>query len=155
MVDSHLRTVTMLRMLQRDAAIATIRSNGMRLTPQRLAVIDAIIETAGAHPSADDIARVVGSHVSGVSLSTIYKVLGEIADLGLVHRVTIDGVVRFDENLDAHAHLRCEHCGALVDLDTPHELISSLHHMEKHNGVRASRFEVDLTGLCAACNAVA
>lgn len=125
----------------------------MRLTPQRLAVIDAIIATAGCHPNADDIAHEVGKNISGVSLSTIYKVLGELADLGLVHRVTIDGVVRFDENLDAHAHLRCEQCGELVDLDTPGELIRSLHDMEQSNGVRASRFEVDLTGLCAVCNA--
>lgn len=140
-------------MLKQESAIATIRSQGMRLTPQRLAVVDALIETAGTHPNADDIANEVSRHVAGVSLSTIYKVLGEMADLGLVHRVTIDGVVRFDENLDAHAHLRCEACGDLVDLDTPPALIRSLHDMETHNGVRASRFEVDLTGLCAKCNA--
>ena len=142
-------------MLQRESAIATIRSNGMRLTPQRLAVIDAIIATAGTHPNADEIAREVGANISGVSLSTIYKVLGELADMCLVHRVTIDGVVRFDENLDAHAHLRCECCGALVDLDTPVALIASLHEMEESNGVRASRFEVDLTGLCSTCNVTA
>lgn len=142
----------MLAMLHRETAIVTIRANGMRLTPQRLAVVDAVIATAGTHPNAEDIAHEVARHVSGVSLSTIYKVLGELAELGLVHRVTIDGVVRFDENLEAHAHLRCEVCGALVDLDTPTALISSLHDMEQHNGVKASRFEVDLTGLCSVCN---
>lgn len=143
----------MFAMLQRESAISTIRSNGMRLTPQRLAVVDALIATAGCHPNAEHIAREVGANIAGVSLSTIYKVLGELADLGLVHRVTIDGVVRFDENLEAHAHLRCERCEALVDLDTPQALIASLHNMEESNGVRATRFEVDLTGLCAECNA--
>ena len=138
-------------MFTRDLAIGTFRSHGMRLTPQRLAVVDALAAMCGTHPSAEQVAARVASRVEGVSLSTIYKVLNEVADLDLVTRIPIEGSMRFDDNVAGHAHLLCEECGAVVDLEIPTGMGEELSALAASQGARVARAQVNLTGRCAAC----
>lgn len=138
-------------MFTRDLAIDTFRSNGMRLTPQRLAVVDALVAMCGTHPSAEQVAARVASRVEGVSLSTIYKVLNEVADLELVERVSIEGSMRFDDNVVSHAHLMCEECGSVVDLDLPAAVSSELAALAASAGSRVARTQVTMAGRCASC----
>lgn len=138
-------------MFTRDSAIDTIRSHGMRLTPQRLAVVDALISLRGTHPSAEQVATRVGDRVRGVSLSTIYKVLNEVADLNLVHRVTLDGSTRFDDNLDGHVHLTCQQCGAVVDLALPDTVGQEIYAVGTAVGAQVESVAISLDGRCASC----
>ena len=138
-------------MFNKESIVATLRSRGMRLTPQRLAVLDALGELRYSHPTADTVAKRVAEKVSGVSLSTIYKTLNELADLGLLRRVQIDGTTRFDPNVHMHAHLKCTDCNDVVDIDLPAGVAEALPSVESRYGVRIETASFDYTGACPKC----
>jgi len=135
----------------KDSIVSVLRSRGMRLTPQRLAVLDALGELRHAHPTADTVAKHVAEKVSGVSLSTIYKTLNELADLGLIRRVQIDGTTRFDPNIHMHAHLKCTDCSDVIDIDLPAGVADALPSIESQYGVRIETASFDYTGACSRC----
>ena len=67
-------------MLDSTSACQSLQIAGLRLTPQRRAVIGALVGDT-THPTVDTVAARVAEHTKGVSLSTVYKVLHELADL--------------------------------------------------------------------------
>ena len=61
-------------MQQMEQIVTSLRDEGFRITPQRIAILDYILKTED-HPSADLIHRVVRKRYPMVSLSTVYKTL--------------------------------------------------------------------------------
>ncbi len=93
-----------------------LRESGLRLTHQRLQVVR---EIAGSdeHPDVETIYRRVRRRVPTISLDTVYRSLGALADLGLISRVTgVGGPVRYDANLERHHHFVCTRCGSVRDV---------------------------------------
>lgn len=125
-----------------------LREAGLRLTPQRRALLE---ELAGdtSHPSAESVAARVTSRVPGVSLSTVYKGLHELASLGLLRELDVPGPTRFDPDTTPHAHLVCASCGALEDVEVPTALMDGL--VASVAGAHVIRTEIVLHGLCARC----
>ena len=74
---------------------AALRSRGMRVTPQRLAVHNALHDI-GRHSTAEEVLERVHGTVPGVSLPTVYAALELLTDLGLALRVHAGRAVRFD-----------------------------------------------------------
>ncbi|MBS3956848.1 MAG: transcriptional repressor [Clostridiales bacterium] len=139
-------------MIDRDQAFERIRQAGLRLTPQRRAVIE---ELAGdrSHPLAENVASRVAARVPGVSLSTVYKILHELGGLGLVRELSLPGAMRFDPDVDPHAHLVCSECGSVYDIPVPvattEDLFSAA---ERATGTDVIHMEVTLYGRCAQCS---
>ena len=71
-----------------DSVLELLRSRGLRMTPQRRAIVSEIMAAEG-HISPTAIARRVQKRVPGVNPSTVYRTLGVLEDLGVL----------------AHAHL--------------------------------------------------
>src|SRR5215210_684487 len=103
----------------------TLRGNGLRATPQRLAVHGAL-HGIGRHSTAEEVLERVHGTVPGVSLPTVYAALELLADLGLAARVHAGRAVRYDPRADPHHHLACSSCGAVFDLDAEVELAPAL-----------------------------
>ncbi|THB64719.1 MAG: transcriptional repressor [Desulfovibrio sp.] len=128
-----------------------LRQQGNRLTPQRVAIIEAIV-THNSHPSAEQIHEMIVPSFPTTSLATVYKTIhllkdaGEILELGFS-----DTGSRFDGRKPyPHPHLICSQCGAIadVDLDDFPRLVTSI--AEKSDFlVHNHRF--DIFGLCADC----
>lgn len=137
-------------MLQSDSATLQLRQAGLRLTPQRRAVIE-VLAGDTTHPLADDIARRVADRVPGISLSTVYKTLHEFASIGLVRELDLPGAMRFDADVSEHLHLVCDGCGAVVDIPSSVALESAL--AEATCGLKVSAVDITLRGSCAACTA--
>ena len=95
-----------------------LRSAGLRLTPQRRAVVDALAGDT-THPLAEDVAAKLALRVPGVSLSTVYKTLHEFAAVGLIRELDVGGAMRFDADPAHHAHLVCSECGRVSDFEPP------------------------------------
>lgn len=135
-------------MIDVDAATVRLRQAGLRLTPQRRALLE---ELAGdtSHPRAETIAARVTARVPGVSLSTVYKGLHELADIGLVRELDVPGATRFDPDTSPHAHLVCESCGTVLDVEVP---AAALDLLTKASPVAVSRTEIVLHGTCKACS---
>lgn len=136
-------------MLTADHAMETLRANSMRLTPQRLALIDVLVGNT-SHPSADEVARQLSVKMPGISLTTVYKTLHEFADIGLIRELDLPGSMRFDPDVSRHAHLVCSACGSVLDIplsrdgETPFKVPA---------GVRVHEVEITLKGTCSACSA--
>ena len=96
---------------------ALLRSHGLNVTAQRLAVLRAV--SAGPHSTADDIDAVVRAEIGAVSRQAVYDALGTLADKGVLRRIQPAGSpARYEDRVgDNHHHLICRSCGQMVDVD--------------------------------------
>lgn len=93
-----------------------LRARGYRLTPQRQLVLEAV--TALGHATPDEIAERVRQTASGVNISTVYRTLELLEELGLVtHTHLGHGAPTYHPADDAdHIHLVCRVCGAIEEV---------------------------------------
>lgn|SRR5487761_1113492 len=96
---------------------AALRAAGLRVTPQRLAVLEVLSNAGGDHLSADDVCQQLAAADSSVDRSTAYRVLADLADVGLLTQVRFaDGVARFEVQSCTHHHAVCVRCGSTEDI---------------------------------------
>lgn len=96
---------------------ALLRENGLRATPQRAIVIEALMELS--HPDADAIFGYAQERQPSMSLATVYNVLDKLRGAGLVHMLDLHGRRYFDVRLEHHDHVHCRQCGQLADVNRP------------------------------------
>ena len=88
---------------------------GGRRTASRQAIIEVIVE-AGSHLTAEEIADQVHARFPSVNLSTVYRTLDALTDLGIVDHVHFGhGRAVYHRTDEAHQHLVCEECGAVEE----------------------------------------
>ena len=95
------------------------RAAGLRVTPQRTAVYNALVQT-NEHPSAEEVLRTVRRHLPHISLDTVNRTLATLSDIGIA--LVVDGSAdakRYDGNLQSHHHFKCVNCKRLFDLNYP------------------------------------
>jgi Fur family peroxide stress response transcriptional regulator len=136
-------------MLETSAALETMRSAGMRRTPQRRAVVRAL-EGNSSHPRADEVLSLARRDVPDISSSTVYKVLGELEELGLVASFPTPDGLRYDPDTGEHAHVVCDACAGLFDLD-PGPASSEARRQAEREGFTVRTSTVEVRGLCPAC----
>jgi Fur family ferric uptake transcriptional regulator len=96
---------------------ATLRAKGYRLTPQRQLVLDAVSRLE--HGTPDEICAEVQRSATGVNVSTVYRTLELLEQLGMVtHTHLGHGAPTYHaaSGLD-HLHLVCRDCGAVIETD--------------------------------------
>lgn len=129
-----------------------LRSQGHRLTPQREVVLGAV-ERLG-HATADDVHRAVGDTDPELNLSTVYRTLALLTDLGVIQQVNLADrtTVYHSKAVQAHVHLVCGRCGRVTDAEPGHfsALAGGLE--------RTYGFDIDLerlvvSGTCRRCRA--
>jgi Fe2+ or Zn2+ uptake regulation protein len=121
----------------------------MRRTPQRRAVLRAL-EGNTSHPRADEVLAIARHDVPNISASTVYKVLGELEGLGLVVSFPTPDGTRYDPATEAHAHVVCEDCGGLFDLDGGPASAAARREAEDA-GFRVTTTAVEVRGVCPGC----
>src|SRR3981081_4874346 len=95
---------------------ATLRASGYRVTPQRQLVLEAV--TKLNHASPEEICAEVRQTARGVNVSTIYRTLELLEQLGLVtHTHLGHGAPSYHIAAEAqHVHLVCRGCGRVTEL---------------------------------------
>ena len=95
------------------------RQSGLAVTPQRIAIIRALLASPN-HPRADDIyARVRREHPH-VSLATVHRTLETLCQVGEARKVThLHDSARYDGNVEPHHHVVCIRCHKVRDLEVP------------------------------------
>jgi Fe2+ or Zn2+ uptake regulation protein/O6-methylguanine-DNA--protein-cysteine methyltransferase len=96
----------------------TLRSHGLRNTPQRHAILNAFEQDSGEHLSAEEIHSRASSSLPSLSRGTVYAALNELTELGLLSAVGLPEPVRYELNASPHDHFRCRLCLRLFDLDS-------------------------------------
>ena len=137
-----------------EAALAVreqIRATGLRLTPQRIGVIEILRNARGKHLSADDVWRRLQDSAAGMDRSTTYRVLNDLHNAGLVQEAQLgDGVTRFEIQETAHHHAVCTRCGATEDVSAePIQQLAKA--LRKQSGFKVGPQPLLIAGLCAHC----
>jgi len=133
-----------------EAFRADCRATGLKVTPQRMAVFQDLVEHAD-HPTAEMVYRRVKESYPNISLDTVNRTLGTLRDMGAAFAVEGTGEARrYDGNQEDHQHFHCLKCKRIVDL---HE--ESLNNIEIPSSL--ARFTVlrktaYFEGLCDNCN---
>lgn len=101
------------------AFVARCRHRGIAVTPQRLAVIEALLASEN-HPSSDEICAAVRRKHPHVSLATVHRILNEFCEVGEARKVTLlHDVARYDGNVEPHHHVVCVRCKRVHDVEMP------------------------------------
>lgn len=97
-----------------------LRARGLRVTAQRVAVLQALAQSGG-HPTVDEIYREVQRRFPMISLNTVYKTLTALREQGELISVESgeDGALRFESNPTPHHHLVCLRCRRIQDVIDP------------------------------------
>ena len=99
-----------------EELVSSLREEGFRITPQRIAIVDYLLKTED-HPSAERIHKIIQKKYPMVSLSTVYKTLELLKEKKLVNEIEVDGEARFDAHTNDHINLVCMNCGKIEDID--------------------------------------
>jgi len=92
------------------------RSMGIKLTPQRLAILE-FLEDNKSHPSAEEIYREVKQTYPMMSFATVYNTLEALKSRGNLMELTIDPERRrYDPDTGYHHHLICKRCKKIIDI---------------------------------------
>ena len=140
--------------LAMDEIRRRFRDRGLKLTPQRAAIYQALAETT-AHPAAEDLYRRVRALHPMISQNTVYYTLGALKAAGLVHEVNYwHDRARFDANMAPHHHLICLGCRKIEDLsdDGLNRLTLS---KRRTAGFEVTGHRVEFHGFCAGCRSKA
>jgi Fur family peroxide stress response transcriptional regulator len=96
-----------------------LRRSGLKLTPQRIAIVRLFAED-GSHPTAQDLFERLRPAFPSMSFATVYNTLDALARAGLAGIVRLPGkrgdAARFDPNSTPHHHAVCDACGAVADI---------------------------------------
>ena len=132
-----------------DAA-AALRSHGLQVTAQRLAVLRAV--AVRPHITADGVVEIARTEIGAISRQSVYDALGVLAEKGLVRRIQPIGSPALYENRvgDNHHHLICRGCGVVVDVDCATGATPCLTAAD-NAGFEIDEAEVVYWGRCPSC----
>jgi len=121
-----------------------------RNTRQRQAILEELREMR-SHPTAGELYRSVRQRLPRISLGTVYRNLDILAETGQVVKLaSADQEARYDGNPAPHAHLQCEACGRIEDVELVVPALAELARSEIH-GYRISTYSLLFAGMCPAC----
>ncbi len=126
-----------------------VRRTGLSLTPQRWAVLKALVQ-GPRHVTAEEVYERAGHRAAR---ATVYRSLRALVRAGLVRRLTPDeGPSRYElaSPASSTAHAICRKCGKVVEIEgaEPASLMKGLAKIEEFE---VSDCELRLHGLCAEC----
>lgn len=130
-----------------------LAEKGMKITPQRMAVLEAIYQLKN-HPTADNVIEFIRKTHPNVAVGTVYKVLETLVENGLVKRVTTDrDFMRYDGILDNHHHLYCSTCDLIEDYHDAEldELLKNYFESKNIPGFKIEEFVLQIKGTFTKC----
>jgi Fur family peroxide stress response transcriptional regulator len=135
-------------MLTAEAAQKALQRAGVRLTPQRLMIVDVLVDNR-THPTIEQIFATARMKYPTLSLATVYHTIDLLAKHGLVLelRGSKDGL-RCDPDIAPHAHAYCTSCNAVYDITLPAAYAIDEGSLD---GFRATRVDISLYGECRGC----
>jgi Fur family transcriptional regulator, ferric uptake regulator len=127
----------------------TLHRRGLRMTPQRQLVLDAV--SALGHATPEAVCTRVQETAPAVNITTVYRTLDLLEQLGVVRHTHLGhGAPTYATAEHEHVHLVCHRCGRVdeVEAETLAPLAATL---LEQNGFRLDATHVALSGTCRDC----
>ncbi len=135
-----------------------LKDKGLKVTNQRLLVLEVLADHRDKHMTAEDIYELVKEDYPEIGLATIYRTVQLLREMQLVDRINLDdGCLRYEisdlcdgETKHHHHHLICKTCGKVVPFEE--DLLDELERLvEQETGFQVSDHELKFYGQCEEC----
>ncbi len=134
-----------------------LKDHGLKLTNQRIAVLEIFKEHSGVHLSVEEIYDFVKKDYPEIGLATVYRTVQLLSELELIDKLNLDdGYVRYEigamdgEKSHHHHHLICLCCGEVFAFGE--DMLDSLEeHIDRTQGFKVVNHQVKLFGYCKNC----
>ena len=125
-----------------------LKSKGLKVTPQRVAIYEAVAELHN-HPTAENIIEYIKSNHPNISVGTVYKVLDSLVENTLLRKVKNEkDIMRYDAVLAHHHHLYCSETERIEDFEDPQldQFISEYFKKKKIKNFKVQDIKLQITG---------
>lgn len=137
-----------------------LKKKGLKVTTQRLLVLEVLADNRDMHMTAEDIYELVKEDYPDIGLATIYRTVQLLLEMQLVDRINLDdGCVRYEireeslgnaEGKHHHHHLICRMCGKVLPFKD--DLLDGLERqIEEETGFHVLDHELKFFGQCEEC----
>jgi Fur family ferric uptake transcriptional regulator len=129
---------------------ARLRESGHRLTPQRELVL-AAVETLG-HATPDEVYAEVRTHSDAINLSTVYRTLELLDELGLIHHAHLSDRAPTYHSTSGHehSHLVCRGCRKVISVERS-DMEAALGPLAEREGFAPDYGHLAVFGTCGDC----
>ena len=109
-----------MKSITKEGLVRQLREKGFKISPQRKAIVEALVDNRLLHPGAHLIFEEARKKTKSLSLSTVYATMGEFSQHGFIKSLEFDRMDnRYEGNLDEHVNLICKRCGKIEDYPLP------------------------------------
>jgi len=115
---------------------------------QRESILN-IVRGTHSHPTAEWVFSKVKKALPNVSLGTVYRNLGLLADNDKIQAIHFNGVIHYDGNMKNHQHFYCIECKTIIDIHIPNK--SFVSEVEQKTNHIISNSHVQMNGICKSC----
>ncbi len=135
-----------------------LKQNGLKVTTQRVAILEVLNDRPGEHLTAEEIYDVVKQKYPEIGLATVYRTIQLLSELNVIDKLNLDdGYARYEIGTDKseesghhHHHLICLDCGNIYAFQD--DLLETLEQrIEDTLGFQVVDHEVKLYGHCKKC----
>ena len=145
-----IRNDSALTKMTKESMIKQLRERGLKVTPQRLAIIEVLIEKRDLHPGARLVYEEAKKKKKSLSLSTTYATLNELSCHGIIKTLQFDKMEnRYEGNLEEHINLICERCKKILDYKVP--IAVDQREVAKKTGFLITDTRLEYYGYCQEC----
>ena len=129
-----------------EKALKMLEASPLKVTEQRVAMVNLLFKNGAAHFTADDVYEEVNKNKIKISLATIYNCLNQFKELGIIKaiKVTTDKIY-FDTNLEDHHHFFCIKSSRLIDVETNKVKISKLPKLPRGKKFKSIEVIINIT----------
>jgi Fur family zinc uptake transcriptional regulator len=138
-----------------ELSLRQLRAHNYRITMPRVQVVRALADSTTAL-SAYAIHEKIISSGGKIDVVSVYRILGTLEEVGLIHHIGIvDGYVpcRMD---DAHqqdsAHFVCQKCGCVSEVNVPQQTVDATHAQAHELNFLPTGIKIEVMGLCSHCH---
>ena len=122
----------------------------MKFSKQRELILNEVMNSH-IHPTADIIYTNLKKENPGLSLGTVYRNLSQLTEHGYISKLSIPNESdRFDKNVKPHAHLVCEKCNNIFDIESS-SISNFLSNLSTEQGINILKYDIILNGICKNC----
>ena len=132
-----------------------LKKKGYKLTPQRRATINVIIDNQGKHLNTEEIYNLVKKRCPEIGLATVYRTLQILDKLNYLNKLNLDdGSLRYQINLDIsshnHHHLVCNKCGKIIEVEE--DMLDSIEDsLQEKYKFKITNHDLKFHGVCENC----
>ncbi|MCL4345896.1 MAG: transcriptional repressor [Candidatus Thermoplasmatota archaeon] len=124
-----------------------IKNHGLKVTPQRVKILEYIKRGSGDHFSAENIHEYVKKENPNIPAATVYNILKVFTERGLINSFEVNGRAMYEGRVEPHINFYCQSCGKIYDS----EIQGDLKQIESDVKGKILSSTVLVRGICEEC----